>query len=193
MATWLEEAAQNVTQLLGGWSAGDEVTGSGDDAYMEAAQVLANISSARDWDSATLSESVLLIDYALQVSPDDAELFWQALAQSWPSKPTVSGWDSTGDVWDSYADSAAGTFEDAVAVVQDTARDAAADIASPLEAAVEFYGGVDVAWLDVGKAALVGGVVGLGMSWVTGLNANVAAGLGALGGGVWNLSNQTTD
>jgi len=193
VATWLEEAAQNVTQLLGGWTAGAEVTGSGQDAYMEAAQVLANVSSARDWDSDTLSEAVLLIDYALQVSPDDAELFWQALAQSWPSKPTVSGWDSTGETWASYAGWSGGVFEEGVEIVEDTARDVLEDLKDPFGAALDYYGGSEVAWLDVGKAALVGGVVGLGLSWVTGLNANVATGLGALGGGVWNLSNQTTD
>lgn len=193
MATWYEEATQNLTQLLGGWTAGDEVTGSGDDAYMEAAQVLANVSSARGWDSATLSESVLLIDYALQVSPDDAELFWQALAQSWPSKPTVSGWDSTGATWDSYAGWSGRLYEESTEIVEDAARDVLEDILSPFDAALDYYGGEDVDWLDVGKAALVGGVLGLGMSFVTGLNANVGAGLGALGGGVWNLSNQTTD
>jgi hypothetical protein len=174
MATWLEELQAGTVEFLGGWSSPDEVTGTGEDAFDEAYGVVEQISGARGWSDETINEAMLLINYALSVSPDDAELYWQALAQAWPSKPDIDGWNETGEVWESYQGWSTGIFAEATDIIQDT-------IAGVLWAPD---------WEELIKAAAFGGVAGLGISLLTGLNPNIGTVGGAVAGGVWNFSNQ---
>jgi hypothetical protein len=160
-------------ELLGGWSAGDDVTGSAQDAYYEAAGQVATVASARGWENDTLSSAVSQLDTALE-NTDDANEFWNYLYQSWPTTPwigeTVDGWSELGEAWTSYSGQSQGIFERATEITE-------AGLWIP-----------DVEALA--KAVAVGAVTGFAVSLVTDLSANVGATGGALIAGLWNWSNQ---
>ena len=207
MATWYEELSQTILAPFSGATSGDHVTGTSTDAYYEAAQQIANVSSAREWPDALLPQATALMDQAFEQANEkggDADHYWGQLWSIWPDEGNYTGygWNELEDVWRSYYDQSRGTYTEGADIVEETAQETWQDILSPVDATVDYLIleplGIDpdttqINYFDLAKATLVGGVVGLGASLVTGLNANVATGLGALGGLVWNFSNQVTD
>tara|TARA_Y100000310_G_scaffold215365_1_gene216316 strand:- start:1252 stop:1797 length:546 start_codon:yes stop_codon:yes gene_type:complete len=174
MATAIEEASQTLVEWIGGWSAGDEVTGSAEDAKVEAEAIVETTADARGWTDAELTEAANYIDAASSRS-DDADDFWADLATSWPESlyPDQSGpagWAELGDTWDSYSGWSTAVFSEATEVVK---------------------GAVWVPdFAELAKAVGVGAGVGFGLSLFTDLNANLGIGLGGGLAGLWNWSNQ---
>ena len=181
MATLFEEGSQAVVEWFGGWTAGDEVTGTSTDARAEAEEVLATVAAARGWDGETITIADAYIEYA-QDQTDDADDFWQTLAMEWPDAsewPVVDpaeppeGWVELGDVWNSYAGQAAQVFAEATEIIEET---------------------IGQLWVpDFGalaKAIGVGAGVGFTVSLVTDLNSNLGIVLGGGLAGLWNWSTQ---
>jgi len=174
VATAIEEASQTLVEWIGGWSAGDEVTGTSEDAKTEAASVAATVADARDWTEQELTAAVNFIDSAAEQT-DDADDFWAELATSWPDslyedQSGPPGWAELADTWDSYAGWSAGVFEEATTIVK------------------------DAVWVpdfaELAKAIGVGAGLGFAASLFTDLDTNLGIGLGGGLAGLWNWSNQ---
>ena len=174
MATAIEEASQTLVEWIGGWSAGDEVTGSSEDARAQAEDILGQVADARAWDSDALATATAYLD-AAGANTDDADEYWAELATTWPESlyddsSGPAGWAELGDTWDSYAGWATAVFSEATEVVK------------------------EAVWVpdfaELAKAVAVGAGVGFAASLFTDLDANLGIGLGGALGGVWNWSNQ---
>ena len=174
MATAIEEASQTLVEWVGGWSAGDEVTGSSEDAKIEAESVVESVADARAWTDHELTQAANYLDSAA-ANTADADEFWGTLAGAWPESlyPDQSGppgWAELGDTWDSYAGWSSSVFEEATDIVKEAVW-------------VPDFG-------ELAKAIGVGAGIGFAASLFTDLNANLGIGLGGGLGGLWNWSNQ---
>jgi len=174
MATAIEAASQTLVEWIGGWSAGDEVTGSSENAKTEAATITETVADARDWTEQELATAVDFLDSAASGTAD-ADDFWAQLASAWPEslyedQSGPPGWAELGDTWDSYSGWASGVFERATDIVQ------------------------DAVWVpdfaELAKAIGVGAGLGFAASLFTDLDTNLGIGLGGGLAGLWNWSNQ---
>ncbi len=174
MATAIEEASQTLVEWIGGWSAGDEVTGSAEDAKAEAEQITLSVSDARAWTEQEFTQALNYLDSAAS-GTGDADEFWAELASSWPQSVYADqsgppGWAELGDTWDSYAGWSSSVFEEATEVVKEAVW-------------VPDFG-------ELAKAIGVGAGIGFAASLFTDLDSNLGIGLGGGLAGLWNWSNQ---
>jgi hypothetical protein len=160
-----ESVSQQTVELLGGWEAGAEQTGSASEAADQAEVWTDTVATARNWSSSQLGTALGYIAASEDVA-DSALSFWQTLLNAWPADSSLAGWDELGDTFQSSADASGATYTRAVAILQEFLPD-------PNE------------WERILRFAAGGAAAGLALGLTTKLNPTVGTLAGAVVGGVY--------
>ena len=163
--TWWQSVSQETVELLGGWEAGAEQTGSASEAADQAEVWTDTVAAAQGWSSAQLGDALGYIA-AAEDAADSALSFWRTLLNAWPADSSLAGWDELGDTFQSAADASGATYTRAAAILKEFLPD-------PED------------WERIIRFAAGGAAAGLALGLATKLNPTLGTLAGAVVGGVY--------